>query len=145
MSRALPYDIPFPPFSEFTCSGTVQDCHPSVGKHQWLFIFIKDILFATPILVLMFLATSGLFNNCYCVSGAMFRGRLAEVVLNPAAFFPRNNHVIYPAAVFTGLAFQVMVLVLVRLGYSTARLQNNVVEGPTASLFKANLPTPSHP
>jgi hypothetical protein len=86
----------------------------SLGRHSWLFIFVKDIVVATPILVLILLSSCGYFNSCYCSSGVLIRRSQAQVDLNPVSFFPLNNRVIYPATVTTGLGLQMLVLILVR-------------------------------
>jgi hypothetical protein len=86
----------------------------SLGRHSWLFILLKDIVVATPILVLIWLSSCGYFNSCYCSSGALFRRSHAQVDLNPVSFFRLNNRVIYPATVTAGLGLQMLVPVLVR-------------------------------
>lgn len=87
----------------------------SLGRrHLWLVVLLKDIVVATPILVLILLSSCGYFNSCYCSSGVIVRGGHAQVDLNPIATWPLNDHVIYPVAVSTGLVLQMMVPILVR-------------------------------
>ena len=84
--------------------------------HRWFFIFVKDLLIGTPILLFIFLSTAGLFNSCFCVSGAIFRGKTkARVDLNPVSVYPHNNHVIYPWTVGIGLVFQMLVVPILGL------------------------------
>lgn len=86
----------------------------SVGRHLWLFIWLKDIVVATPILAFILLSTCGFFNSCYCSSGAILRGNRAQVVLNPVASYPLNNGIIYPATVTIGLGLQLLIPILMR-------------------------------
>ena len=79
--------------------------------HRWFFIFVKDILIGTPILLFILLSTAGLFNSCYCVSGAIFRGKIkARIDLNPVSLYPHNNYNIYPWTVGIGLFLQMLVV-----------------------------------
>ena len=83
----------------------------ATGKYLWYIILIKDAVFATTTLALIVASSCGLWNTCYCWSGALVYGeRRARVPLNPATVFDRNNRVIYPAMVATGLTLQVCVL-----------------------------------
>lgn len=83
----------------------------ATGKYLWYIILIKDAVFATTTLALIVASSCGLWNTCYCWSGALVHGeRRARVQLNPATVFDRNNSVIYPAMVATGLSLQVCVL-----------------------------------
>ena len=84
------------------------------GKYLWNFILIKDSFIAVPALVLIIVTSCGLFNNCYCWSGALVHGRSkASVALNPVSAFNRNDNVIYPAMVATGLFLQIFVFLIV--------------------------------
>lgn len=85
-----------------------------MGRRQWLYILLKDIIVATPILTIILLSSCGFFNSCYCSGGAVVRGRHAQVVMNPVAFYSLNNNVIYPAAVAVALGLQILVPVLLR-------------------------------
>lgn len=79
--------------------------------YRWFFIFVKDILIGTPILLFILLPTAGLFNSCYCVSGAIFRGKIkAFIDLNPVLLYPHNNYNIYPWTVGIGLSLQMLVV-----------------------------------
>lgn len=79
--------------------------------HRWFFIFVKDILIGTPILLFILLSTAGLFNSCYCVSGAIFRGKIkARIDLNPVSLYPHNGYNIYPWTVGIGLFLQMLVV-----------------------------------
>jgi hypothetical protein len=80
----------------------------------WLLILVKDITIATPIIVLILLSSCGYFNSCYCSSGAIVRGGRAQVVLHPDAYYPLNNHVIYPACVSIVLGLQLLIPIIVR-------------------------------
>ena len=84
------------------------------GRYLWYFILIKDSFIAVPTLALIIATSCGLFNSCYCWSGALVHGRSkASVALNPISAFKRNNDVIYPAMVATGLFLQVAVFLLI--------------------------------
>lgn len=84
------------------------------GKYLWYFILIKDSIIAVPALALIIVTSCGLFNTCYCWSGALVLGRSkASVALDPVSAFNRNDDVIYPAMVATGLFLQVSVFLLI--------------------------------
>ena len=84
------------------------------GKYLWYFILIKDSFIAVPALVLIILSSCGLFNSCYCWSGALVHGRgKASVPLNPVSAFNHNDNVIYPAMVATGLFLQILLFLLI--------------------------------
>ena len=84
------------------------------GKYLWYFILIKDAIIAVPALALIIATSCGLFNSCYCWSGALVLGRSkASVALDPVSAFNRNDEVVYPAMVATGLFLQVSVFLLV--------------------------------
>ena len=83
------------------------------GRYLWSFILIKDSFIAVPALVLIIVTSCGLFNDCYCWSGALLHGRSkASVPLNPVSAFNRNDVKIYPAMVGTGLGLQISVFLL---------------------------------
>ena len=84
------------------------------GRYLWYCILIKDSFIAVPALALIVLTGCGLFNSCYCWSGALVHGRSkASVALNPVSAFNRNDGVIYPAMVATGLFLQISVFLLI--------------------------------
>ena len=79
--------------------------------HCWFVIFVKDILIGIPILLFILLSTAGLFNSCYCVSGAIIRGKIKACIdLNPVSLYPHNNYNIYPWTVGIGLFLQMLVV-----------------------------------
>ena len=81
------------------------------SDHRWFFIFCKDILIGTPILLFILLSTAGLFNSCFCVSGAIFRGQIqARIDLNPVSLYPHNSYNVYPWTVGIGLFLQMLVV-----------------------------------
>jgi hypothetical protein len=82
------------------------------GRHLWRLIWLKDIIFAIPILVFILLSASGYFNSCFCTGGAIFHGNQARVVLNQSASYPFNNNKFYPAVVSTGIVLQLLIPVL---------------------------------
>jgi hypothetical protein len=82
------------------------------GRHLWRLIWLKDIIFAIPILVFILLSASGYFNSCFCTGGAIFHGNGARVVLNQTASYPFNNNKFYPAVVSTGIVLQLLIPVL---------------------------------
>ena len=84
------------------------------GKYLWYCILIKDSIIAVPALALIIVTSCGLFNSCYCWSGALLHGRSkASVALNPVSAFNHNDSVIYPAMVGTGLFLQIIVFLLI--------------------------------
>ena len=84
------------------------------GRYLWYFILIKDSFIAAPALALIIVTSCGFFNSCYCWSGALVHGRSkASVPLNPVQAFIRNDDVIYPAMVATGLFLQISVFLLI--------------------------------
>ena len=95
-----------------TCIASFQST--MTGRYLWNFILIKDTFIAGSALLLIILTSSGLFNNCSCWSGALVYGRSkASVALNPVSAFNRNDGVIYPAMVATGLFLQISVFILI--------------------------------
>ena len=106
------------------------------GRYLWYFILIKDSFVAVPALALIIATSCGLFNSCYCWSGALVHGRSkASVALNPVSAFNRNNDVIYPAMVATGLSLQIAVFLLIlragRRCFAVMRWSN---DGPVEEL-----------
>ena len=82
----------------------------SSGKYLWYIILIKDTFIAVTILALIVASSCGMWNTCYCWSGALVYGeRGARVPLNPTKLFDRNNNIIYPAIVATCISFQICV------------------------------------
>ncbi|KAL9124575.1 MAG: hypothetical protein Q9217_006104 [Psora testacea] len=82
----------------------------ATGKYLWYIILIKDTVFAIATLALIVASSCGLWNTCYCWSGALVYGKGgARVELNPTKVFDRNNSVIYPAMVATCISFQICV------------------------------------
>ena len=95
-----------------TCIASFQSI--ITGRYLWNLILIKDAFIAVPALIFIIVTSCGLFNNCSCWSGALVHGRSkASVALNPVSAFNRNNGVIYPAMVATGLFLQISVFILI--------------------------------
>ena len=98
------------------------------GRHLWRLIWLKDNIFAIPILVFILLSASGYFNSCFCVSGAIVHGNGARVVLNQSASYPFNDNKFYPAVVSTGIILQLLIPVLAwriqRQGFRTMWWKN---------------------
>lgn len=79
----------------------------ATGKYLWYIILIKDTIVAVATLSLIVASSCGLWNTCYCWSGALVYGdRGARVPLNPTKMFDRNDSSIYPAIVATCLSLQ---------------------------------------
>ncbi|KAF2866298.1 hypothetical protein BDV95DRAFT_611762 [Massariosphaeria phaeospora] len=76
---------------------------------HWRVVLVKDALIAMPMVILVFFATSGLFNSCWCWSGVYAFGELAHVPLNTLPQFSYYNKTIYPILVAVCLALQVLV------------------------------------
>lgn len=83
------------------------------SRYLWLYIFMKDVVVGVPILVILVLATCGFFNSCKCVSGELFRGVHAMVILNSVPYWDRCG-LTYKVAVGTGIVLQILLLVFVR-------------------------------
>ena len=80
------------------------------GKYLWYIVLVKDAFIAIPTLSLSIASSCGLWNTCYCKSGALTFGESeARVPLNPIKVYGRNNGIRYPATVATGLSLQVCV------------------------------------
>jgi hypothetical protein len=87
-------------------------------KRQWYLVLGKDALIAFPIVALIIGSSCGLFNSCWCWSGAYTLGLgNAAVYLTDLPQFVRYTHVNYPAIVGTCLGLQVGVFVLIRWTY----------------------------
>lgn len=83
------------------------------GKYLWCIVLIKDAVIAIPTLSLSVASSCGLWNTCYCKSGALIFGeKEARVPLNPIKEYDRNNSMIYPATVATCLSLQVCVFAI---------------------------------
>ncbi len=97
-----------------TLTASLSWTSPRMKKRTWYIILIKDILIGCTALSLIIASTCGLWNTCYCYSGALQYGKkTARVPLNPTEMFERNNSVRYPAMVATCLCLQVCVFGLV--------------------------------
>lgn len=100
--------------SSATLTALLSWISPRIKKRTWYIILIKDILIGCTALSLIIASTCGLWNTCYCYSGALKYGKkTARVPLNPTGMFERNNSVRYPAMVATCLCLQVCVFGLV--------------------------------
>jgi hypothetical protein len=114
------------------------------GRHLWRLIWLKDIIFAIPILVFILLSAGGYFNSCFCTSGAIFHGNGARVVLNQSASWPFNNNKFYPAVVSTGIVLQLLIPVLAwriqRQGFRTMWWKNPLAASVLDQRYKAPLP-----
>ena len=103
------------------------------GRYLWYFNLIKDSIIGAPALALIVATSCGLFNSCYCWSGALVLGRSKAVVaLNPVSTFNHNDNVIYPAMVATGLFLEICVFLLVmwtrRRCFGLMWWSNNVIQ-----------------
>ena len=63
---------------------------------HWYCVVVKDLCFSVPFVVLVFLATAGRFNTCFCWSGFYTLGTRAHIPLNPVADFIHFQHTFYP-------------------------------------------------
>ena len=82
-----------------------------LGRTQWYITLVKDALIGIPSVALIFLATAGVFNSCWCWSGVYSLGKAARVPLNPVPEFLLWNRTTYPALVGACLFFQILVFV----------------------------------
>ena len=69
------------------------------GTLHWNCMIAKDICLAVPSVVLVFLATSGRFNSCYCWSGVYTLGSKARIPLNTFQDFELFDKTTYPILV----------------------------------------------
>lgn len=86
------------------------------GKRHWYLTITKDLCLAVPTVILVFLATAGRFNNCYCWSAVYTLGSKARIPLNSVPDFELFDKTIYPILVSVCLtlmmvAFAVMMKV----------------------------------
>jgi hypothetical protein len=81
------------------------------GKLHWYITLVKDALVAIPFVILIFLATSGAFNTCWCWSGVYSLGKAARIPLNPKPQFQFYNKTIYPILVGVCLILQLSAFV----------------------------------
>ncbi|KAI9704078.1 MAG: hypothetical protein M1836_006939 [Candelina mexicana] len=100
--------------SSATLTALLSWTSPRIKKRTWYIILIKDLLIGSTALSLIITSTCGLWNTCYCYSGALQYGKnTAQVPLNPTELFERNDSVRYPAMVATCLCLQICVFGLV--------------------------------
>lgn len=78
-------------------------------RAHWYLTLTKDAFIAIPSVLFIFLATSGLFNSCWCWSGVYSLGKLARVPLNPTPQFDLYNKTTYPILVGVCLGLQIVV------------------------------------
>lgn len=83
-------------------------------KIRFYFVLAKDAAIGVPILALLVASSCGLFNNCYCWSGALTPFHKAAVVLNPAHQFQQNDGLIYPIMVSVSLFLQLCVFLWIQ-------------------------------
>ena len=81
------------------------------GKQLWTIILIKDILVGMPIMLIVFLSCSGLFNTCFCWAVTFSWGKLGYLPLNVEKEFDYKNGTIYPALVGGCLVLQFATLI----------------------------------
>jgi hypothetical protein len=114
------------------------------GRYLWRLIWLKDIIFAIPILVFILLSAGGYFNSCFCTGGAIIHGNGARVVLNQSASWPFNNNKFYPAVVSTGIVLQLLIPVLAwriqRQGFRTMWWKNPLAASILDQRYKAPVP-----
>jgi hypothetical protein len=75
-------------------------------KARFYGVLVKDAIIGAPTLALLIASSCGLFNNCYCWSGALTLHHMAAVVLAPTYQFQLNDHLIYPVVVSISLFLQ---------------------------------------
>ena len=69
-------------------------------------ILLKDNIIGITTLALLVASSCGLFNTCYCWSGALVYGQNARAPLNPTGMFDRNDDLLYPLVVAACLFLQ---------------------------------------
>lgn len=116
------------------------------GRYLWYLILTKDSFIAVPALALIIITSCGLFNSCYCWSGALVHGRgKASVALNPVSAFNHNDDVIYPAMVATGLFLQIFVFLIIlwtgRRCFEVMRWGNDVCPEELKASTQSQAPT----
>lgn len=81
------------------------------GRVHWYMVLMKDTLIAVPIVVLVFLATAGLFNSCWCWSAVYSLRKAARVPMNAKPLFEAYNSKTYPILVVVCLLLQCLAFV----------------------------------
>lgn len=80
-----------------------------VSRSRWHWILVKDTIIGISSVIVIFLSACGVFNSCYCWSGAFsYRGK-AHVPLNAAEYYEHNDRTIYPIVVAICLSLQCIV------------------------------------
>lgn len=87
---------------------------------RWTVVLVKDLCVGTGLLALVFLSTSGVFNNCFCWSDKMWHnilpgdwGRLAFVPLNTEDAYGSRSQLVYGPVVYICLGAQLAFVALV--------------------------------
>jgi hypothetical protein len=92
---------------------------PINERTHWHMTLFKDSLIGIPSVILIFLASAGLFNTCWCWSGVYSLGSRAHVLLNPISNFLSYNRTIYPALVGVCLLLQLLAFAaMMRVGWA---------------------------
>jgi hypothetical protein len=85
------------------CISTIKFFGP---KARWYIILAKDFVIGFPIILTIFLSSSGIFNSCRCWSAVYSLGAMAHVPLNTNAFFNYDDTHLYPILVSICLALE---------------------------------------
>ncbi|KAF2650570.1 hypothetical protein K491DRAFT_126087 [Lophiostoma macrostomum CBS 122681] len=92
---------------------------PVHDRVHWHMTLIKDGLIGIPSVVLIFLATAGLFNTCWCWSGVYSLRGQAHVPLNPISNFLSYDRTTYPVLVGVCLLLQLLAFAaMMRVGWA---------------------------
>jgi hypothetical protein len=80
-----------------------------LNRHSlWLIVLIKDSIIGFIGLIIIFLSTAGLFNNCWCWSAYIVRGHNAYVPLNTDDQYNLNAAKIYSIIVSLCIGLQLL-------------------------------------
>ena len=79
------------------------------GKYHWHFVLVKDAMIAVPSVLIIFLSACGLFNSCYCWSGAFYYRERARFLLVTDDFWEAKGRSTFPLVVGICVALQLAI------------------------------------
>ena len=79
------------------------------GIYHWHFVLMKDTMIAAPSVVIIFLSACGLFNSCYCWSGAFYYREKARFLLTTDEFWEAKGRSTFPLVVGVCVALQLAI------------------------------------
>ena len=79
------------------------------GKYHWHFVLVKDTMIAVPSVIIIFLSACGLFNSCYCWSGAFYYRDKAHFLMTTDRFWEAKGRSTFPLVVGVCVALQLAI------------------------------------